>query len=395
MSDYSIDSDYRFALLQSEKVRDRLSKVLADKTYIKSTLGSYISLDDIGVSSRSDLVKALLICIAYHHYSCVVVLSPNRKSDKPIAEAHLNSIDILDGLIFQIKLGSLSCHTNVELSILKFAKGDQSNEYEAYKKLKAMEASDNLKDTIIDTHEFYKQLESLPRNEQYFPQAFKILNIDPIYFNERYDKMNKTLDGTRSNQPDRETWKKARRRDMLTAVMFVAFPLVLGLLSLYLADPASLGWDVPLDTYTKLLFFSALWLCIAIPVTFPYFRDSFKHRHKVVKLLRNKAEGGDVQAQLELGEIYTSGKSVPPDTTEAAKWYRKAADQGDTRAQSFLGYCYSVGQGVPEDVVLAYMWCSIASDNVWRDELMTRMTPKQIAEAQELRREWTANYERR
>ena len=189
MSDYSIDSNYRFALLQSEKVCDRLSKCLADKTYIKSTFGSYISLDDIGVSSRSDLVKSLLICIAYHHYSCVVVLSPNRKSDKPIAEAHLNSIDMLDGLIFQIKLGTLSCHTNLELSILKFAKGDRSNEYEAYKKLKAMEASDNLKDTIIDTHEFYKQLESLPKNEQYFPQAFKILNIDPVHFNRLFSRI--------------------------------------------------------------------------------------------------------------------------------------------------------------------------------------------------------------
>ena len=65
--------------------------------------------------------------------------------------------------------------------------------------------------------------------------------------------------------------------------------------------------------------------------------------------LKAKAEGGDAQAQADLGVMYANGRGVPKDYTEARKWYRKAADQGHAEAQYKLGLMYAAaGQGVPK-----------------------------------------------
>ncbi len=53
-----------------------------------------------------------------------------------------------------------------------------------------------------------------------------------------------------------------------------------------------------------------------------------------------RAEEGDANAQLSLGEKYYDGQCVLKDYKEAMKWYRKAADQGDAMAQARLGLMY-------------------------------------------------------
>ena len=53
-----------------------------------------------------------------------------------------------------------------------------------------------------------------------------------------------------------------------------------------------------------------------------------------------RAEEGDANAQLSLGEKYYDGQGVLKDYKEAMKWYRKAADQGDAMAQARLGLMY-------------------------------------------------------
>ena len=40
--------------------------------------------------------------------------------------------------------------------------------------------------------------------------------------------------------------------------------------------------------------------------------------------------------QFEMGAKYYTGKGVPKDSTEAAKWFRKAADQGEAVTQQAL-----------------------------------------------------------
>ncbi|MCO6414097.1 MAG: SEL1-like repeat protein [Thiogranum sp.] len=83
---------------------------------------------------------------------------------------------------------------------------------------------------------------------------------------------------------------------------------------------------------------------------------------KALKLLRPYAEGGDVEAQWILGEIYShalnlnSGtpnvRGVPRDLDEAAMWYRKAAKQGNQQAIGALALMYLYGLG-PKDAETA------------------------------------------
>jgi hypothetical protein len=118
-----------------------------------------------------------------------------------------------------------------------------------------------------------------------------------------------------------------------------------------------------------------------------------------MRLFRPLADQGDALAQTSIGVMYTTGLGVPQNYALAAAWYRKAAEQGDTMAQATLGGMYATGQGVPQDYVLAHMWSNLAAsreidDRIrenaakCRDELAVKMTLAQIAEAQQMAREW-------
>jgi len=67
-------------------------------------------------------------------------------------------------------------------------------------------------------------------------------------------------------------------------------------------------------------------------------------------------KGGGAQAQLDLGDLYLSGRGVPQDFDEAASWYRKSAEQGNAHAQTKLGYAYAKGLGVDKDAASALTW---------------------------------------
>ena len=118
-----------------------------------------------------------------------------------------------------------------------------------------------------------------------------------------------------------------------------------------------------------------------------------------VESLQQRAAQGEAEAQLSLGLLYATGKSLPQDYAEALKWYRLAAAQGNAGAQFNLGILYYEGQGVPQENVQAYKWLTLAvgaftgksdHDNALkvRDLVAARMTPAQIAEAQKLARDW-------
>jgi TPR repeat protein len=63
------------------------------------------------------------------------------------------------------------------------------------------------------------------------------------------------------------------------------------------------------------------------------------------------AEQGNDAAQNVLGVMYVSGKGVPQDYAEAARWFRLSADQGNAFAQFNLGDVYALGQGIAQDYV--------------------------------------------
>ena len=113
---------------------------------------------------------------------------------------------------------------------------------------------------------------------------------------------------------------------------------------------------------------------------------------------RKAAEQGDATAQRDLGFLYKDGHGVTQDYSEAARWFRKAAEQGDDTAQHYLGLAYEGGEGVPQDYVEAYMWLNLAAAGTLppmvpfvqrdRDALLQKMSHEQIAQAQELTRNW-------
>ena len=117
--------------------------------------------------------------------------------------------------------------------------------------------------------------------------------------------------------------------------------------------------------------------------------------------LRPLADQGDARAQSILGLMYFHGRGVPKDYAEAVKWYRLAADQGDAQAQYNLALSYAKGEGVSQDYISAHTWFNLAAahfppSEVRNHELAVRnrglvankMTREQIAEAQNLAREW-------
>jgi uncharacterized protein len=99
-------------------------------------------------------------------------------------------------------------------------------------------------------------------------------------------------------------------------------------------------------------------------------------------------------AQNMLGNMYANGQGVPQNYVEAAKWYRLAANQGQASAQYNLGRAYIQRKGVPKDYVSAHMWINLSAAQgdqdaaKLRDSIARLMTPSQIAEAQKLASEW-------
>ena len=119
------------------------------------------------------------------------------------------------------------------------------------------------------------------------------------------------------------------------------------------------------------------------------------------------ARKGDAAAETVLGRMYANGHGAPQSYGKAYMWYRKAAEQGYADAQASLGELYDAGNGAPRDPVQAHLWFDLASTRFpatekekqaaaakRRDEVASRLTPGQVAEAQRLAREWKPKKER-
>jgi S1-C subfamily serine protease len=145
--------------------------------------------------------------------------------------------------------------------------------------------------------------------------------------------------------------------------------------------------------------------------------------------MRTEAENGNVLIQSTLALFLNSGDEVFPglgfkrDPHGAAKWYLRAAWQGDAEAQISIAELYAKSEGVGQDFVEAYKWFNIAAASTektdWhvftnvptmtseqieyfkrtyqppamrakaaRDQLAQYMTLDQIAEAQQLARDF-------
>lgn len=81
-----------------------------------------------------------------------------------------------------------------------------------------------------------------------------------------------------------------------------------------------------------------------------------------LELLTETASRGNATAQLQLGDLYYSGKEVEQDYAAALEWYTKAAQQGEETAQYILGTMYQHGQGTAQSYQEALKWYSAAGE---------------------------------
>lgn len=89
---------------------------------------------------------------------------------------------------------------------------------------------------------------------------------------------------------------------------------------------------------------------------------------KSAKWMLKSAEQKNVNAQVNMGTMFSQGRGVEANPSKAVYWWKKAADQGNAMAQNNLGWAYLNGRGVSPDQVLAKEWLEKASRQVGDDD---------------------------
>ena len=188
--------------------------------------------------------------------------------------------------------------------------------------------------------------------------------------------------------------------------MSLRFPIAVVLSIICLAVPAWADYKAGEDAYNRGDFATALreWRPLAeqgdaraqynLGVLYRKGRGVPQDDVQARQWYEKAAAQGQAKAQYNLGTLYLNGSGVPKDYQQALRWFRMAADQGEALAQTKIGIMYDDGPGVPHDFVQAHKWYNLAATNgdkpaaELRDALAKQMTPAQIAEAQQLAREW-------
>ncbi len=76
--------------------------------------------------------------------------------------------------------------------------------------------------------------------------------------------------------------------------------------------------------------------------------------HEAVAIWRELAEAGNQTAQLNLGQLYRTGRGVPQDDAEAVKWYIEAGRSGSEMARYTLKLMEREGRATEADVAKAF-----------------------------------------
>lgn len=119
-----------------------------------------------------------------------------------------------------------------------------------------------------------------------------------------------------------------------------------------------------------------------------------KNYAKAMDFLNRAASKGNIDAMASLGQMYSDGEGVERNYSKAVEYLKPAANAGNWGAQYTLGAMYADGRGVPQDYVEAHKWFNILAAVGFeqvvevRNRLAKKMTLNQIAEAQQLAREW-------
>ncbi len=115
--------------------------------------------------------------------------------------------------------------------------------------------------------------------------------------------------------------------------------------------------------------FALLFLCAALvsACTPPEKKPlSFEEHLRIIKgealkEMKTRADGGDTQSQMVLGNLYYRGEEVKQDLPMAIEWFLKAAAGGHPEAQYAMGMIYYRGEGVERDPRRAAGWLKKAA----------------------------------
>ena len=80
------------------------------------------------------------------------------------------------------------------------------------------------------------------------------------------------------------------------------------------------------------------------------------------RLLELSSWLGNVEAMVDLGFDYASGRGTKADLAASADWYERAAERGDAQGMLDLGLAFYTGQGVTADNAKAVEWMQKAAD---------------------------------
>ena len=110
------------------------------------------------------------------------------------------------------------------------------------------------------------------------------------------------------------------------------------------------------------------------------------------------AGSGLVEAQFNVGLVYSRDSGVPVDDVEALRWFLASADQGYVRGQYRTAEMYEAGRGTKVDLIQAYIWYSLAGDRKYLDarkrgkRVAKQLPPGQLALAQMHARHWKRDH---
>lgn len=121
---------------------------------------------------------------------------------------------------------------------------------------------------------------------------------------------------------------------------------------------------------------------------------------KSIYWLMESAVQGDPRGQCELGGILLTKNSEYYDSEFGCNWLKQSAEQGYAKAQYMLACMYFIGDGVKQDNSSSYYWSFIAYSQGVNEALSSMeiakryMTPAQIAQAQQMARDWISKHQK-
>ena len=130
-----------------------------------------------------------------------------------------------------------------------------------------------------------------------------------------------------------------------------------------------------------------------------YYAAALNDEADAVDRLLKLSERGSAEALTYAGLLYKDGIGVGTNAPKAAQLVLGGAQKNFGLAQYMISHAYGSGQGFEQDYLQAHMWANLAAANGHegadkrRDVWSQLMTPEQIAQAQDMARDWTEKFE--